>query len=162
VLARFGDTALYSPLPGGAFNGRKTNWSLSGAAVVKASEPWNVLNISSAHSLSIDPGGSATSPPFCLDSTFPSFRFFAHNADGGSDSTLDVQVLWTDAAGDSGSLPVETLNGGDYTSWTLTPSLALGSALAEGMTVTAQLQFSASPSSSPWNIDDVLLDPYAK
>jgi hypothetical protein len=58
-------------------------------------------------------------------------------------------------------MPVDTLNGSDYNAWGLTPSLALGSALADGQTVSAQLMFTASPGTS-WNIDDVLLDPYAK
>jgi hypothetical protein len=161
VLDRFGDDALYSPVPGGTFNGPRTQWSLSDASVVKNNEPWNVINAPRSRSLELNPGGSATSPSFCLDNGFPSFRFFAATADGGSDSSLSVQVLWADAEGDSGSLPIETLSGGDYPDWTLTPSLALGSALADGQTVSAQLVFTASPTSS-WNIDDVLLDPYAK
>lgn len=161
VLDRFGDDALYSPIPGGSFNTPRTSWSLSDASVVRDHEPWNVISAPRSRSLQLDGGGSATSPSFCLDNGFPSFRFFARNNDGGSDSSLSVQVLWTDAEGDSGSLPIDTLSAGDYADWTLTPSLALGSALADGQTVSAQLVFTASPTAS-WNIDDVLLDPYAK
>ncbi len=128
---------------------------------MKDHEPWNVLGIRRSRSLLLNPGGSATSPSFCLDTTFPSFRFFARNNDGASDSSLNVQVVWTDADGNTGSLPVDTLSAGDYSSWALTPSLKLGSELADGQTVSAQLVFTASPDSS-WNVDDVLLDPYAK
>jgi hypothetical protein len=72
-----------------------------------------------------------------------------------------VTVQWTDSQGNSGSIPVYALNAGNYLTWQLSPSLALGSAVADGTMVSAHLVFSA-PGNSSWDIDDVLLDPYAK
>jgi hypothetical protein len=54
-----------------------------------------------------------------------------------------------------------TLSAGDYSSWQPTPSLALGSLLPSGMTVSAQFVFTADQGSA-WNIDDVYVDPYAR
>jgi hypothetical protein len=58
-------------------------------------------------------------------------------------------------------IPAASLNSGDYSSWQATPSLPLGSVLAPGQTVTVQFVFAAG-SGSAWELDDVLLDPYAK
>jgi hypothetical protein len=60
-----------------------------------------------------------------------------------------------------GYTPLGTLNAGDYSSWQPTPSLALGSLLPPGMTVSAQFVFTADQGSA-WNIDDVYVDPYAR
>ncbi|MDQ6834756.1 MAG: hypothetical protein M3016_01065 [Actinomycetota bacterium] len=135
-------------------------WTLSNASVVSGNEPWNVNNSADSNSLSISPGGYAMSDSFCLDSTFPSYRFFAQSS-SASRGALVTGVRWTDSSGHSGMVPINFLRSGDYTSWQLTPSYALGSALANGNTVSAQLVFYATPGAS-WNIDDVLLDPYAK
>lgn len=161
LLRAFGDSANYSPLIGGNFDGPTPGWTLDNASVANDPEPFAIPGVPGRRSLLIGRGGSATSPAFCLDNGFPSFRFFADFVGGNHHGTLTVSEQWVDAEGNSGSTPIDTLNRTDYGSWTLTPSLPLGSALAEGQTVSAQLVFTASRHSS-WEIDDILLDPYAK
>jgi hypothetical protein len=88
-------------------------------------------------------------------------RVFAlSNGPGGN---LSVSALWTDAQGDTGVLPLTGLNSGQYTSWGLSNALNLPpTLLPPGVTLNVQVMFSASAPGSSWNIDDVLLDPYAK
>jgi hypothetical protein len=161
LLAALGDPGYYAPVSGGSFEGSTTGWSFRDASVVSGNEPWNVFGSTDSNSLSIAAGGSATSPPFCVDNTLPSFRFFANSADDARHSGLKVAVRWTLSNGASGQIRVKTLSASSYDSWQLTPTLPLGSVLSAGQTVSAQLVFTAGGRSS-WNIDDVLLDPYAK
>ncbi len=161
LLSGLGDSAYYAPLSGGTFERSTAGWSLSNASVVSGNEPWNVVSSTDSNSLSIGAGGSATSPTFCVDNTLPSFRFFANSAGTGWHADLTVSARWTLANGMSGQQRVTALDADDYASWQLTPPLPLGSVLSAGQTVTVQLVFSAG-SGGAWNIDDILLDPYAK
>jgi hypothetical protein len=161
LLTGLGDWAYYAPVSGGTFEGSTAGWSFTDASVVSGNEPWHVFGSSDSNSLGIEAGGSATSPPFCVDNTLPSFRFFANSADHGKHSGLDVAAHWTLSNGDSGQSDIKTLSAKSYNSWKLSPALPLGSALASGQTVSVQFVFTAGTGSA-WNIDDVLLDPYAK
>ena len=160
-LSSLGDYNFYAPLSGGTFEGSTAGWTFNNASVVSGNEPWNVVSSSDSNSLNIAAGGSATSPTFCVDSTFPSFRFFAQSLGGGYRSNLNVSAIWTLSSGMSGKTGITHLYSGAYTSWEPTPSFPLGSQLPVGQTATVQFVFSAGPGAA-WNIDDVLLDPYAK
>jgi hypothetical protein len=161
LLTSLGDSANYSPVQESTFEGAVADWSLNNAAVVSDNEPWTVISSTDSNALQIGAGGSATSPTFCVDSTLPSFRFFAQSLGSGYHSGLNVLAKFTLANGYSGTIPVTALNSGDYSSWQVSPSLPLGSVLQPGQTVTVQFVFAAG-SGSAWEIDDVLLDPYAK
>jgi hypothetical protein len=159
-LSSFGDYNFYAPLSGGTFEGSTAGWTFNNASVEPGNEPWNVVSSSDSNSLNISAGGSATSPTFCVDSTFPSFRFFAQSLGSGYHSNLNVSAIWTLSNGMSGQTGITRLSSG-YTSWEPTPSYPLGSRLPVGQTATVQFVFSAGWGGA-WNIDDVLLDPYAK
>lgn len=159
--AQFNDSADYIPLAGGTFEGDMTGWTLTGASVVSGNEPFYVNSTTDSHSLSISPGGSATSPAFCLSNALPTYRFFAHSAKAGWGATLNVYVRWTDASGAGGIVPAASLSGNAFTSWQPTAALPLGSVLGSGTSVTAQFEFVAGSGSS-WSIDDVYLDPYSR
>ena len=161
VLAPFGDTANYTLVSGGTFEGDMTGWSLNGASVAPGNEPWFVNSTTDSQSLSIAPGGTAVSPPFCLSNQFPSWRFFAQGATSAPGAVLNVNVEWTDKYGNSGQTPVTSLGAGNFATWALSQPLVLGSLLDNGRTVSARLVFNASPASA-WSVDDVYLDPYAR
>jgi len=161
LLGSLGDAGNYSPVHGGTFEGSVADWSLNNAAVVSGNEPWNVVGATDSSALNIAAGGSATSPTFCVDSILPSFRFFAQSLGSGYHSGLRVSARYSLSTGQSGQIPISSLYSGDYASWQMTPVLPLGSALNAGQTATVQLVFSAGWGGA-WNIDDVLLDPYAK
>jgi hypothetical protein len=158
LLSLVGDQSQYALVPEGSFENGAPDWSLNNASVVAGNEASNVVSAADSQSLSIA-DGSAVSPPFCLDSTFPSFRFFAASSSDNKGHMLAVSLQWTDAQGDTRTLPLVKLAPKSYDSWQLTPSLAIGPELLSGMTVSAELVFSSKGS---WNVDDVLLDPYAK
>jgi hypothetical protein len=161
LLSALGDSSNYAPLSGGTFEGSTQGWSLTDAAVVDGNEPWNVVDANDSQSLGLPSGGSAVSPSFCVDNRVPTFRFFALNTHGGRRAKLSVRVNWTDAQGNTGSTPAYYLHNRDYSAWELSPTFALETGLADGNTLSARLVFSVSRGSS-WQIDDVLLDPYAK
>jgi hypothetical protein len=157
LLTDFGDLNYYAPLDEGTFEGSTDDWTLNDATVVNDNEPWHVVSSTDSQSLSVASGGSATSPSVCIDSRFPSFRFFAESSSGGEKSRLYVSVQLTDAQGNTVSTNAYSLHARGYSSWALSPSFAFDAGSA---TVSAQIEFSTTHGS--WRIDDVLLDPYAK
>ena len=161
VFSQFGDNADYSLVPGGNFEGDMSGWTLSRTTVVAGNEPWYVGGAGDSRSLSIEPGGSAISPAFCVTDQYPSWRFFARVAGGLRRSYLAVAVQWADQDGDSGVTPVTTLRGGRFRSWRPTGSLGLGPVLDDSTTMIERLVFS-SGNASGWRIDDLYIDPYAK
>jgi hypothetical protein len=160
-LSALGDLAFYAPVAGGTFEDGGPGWSFNNASIVSGNEPWNVISSTDSNSLNIAAGGSAVSPTFCVDNTFPSFRFFAQALGSGYRSNLTVSARFTLSTGQSGQIPISSLSASNYGSWAPTSPLPLGSALNAGQTATVQFVFSAGWGSA-WNIDDVLLDPYAK
>jgi hypothetical protein len=157
LLSDFGDLNYYAPLDQGTFEGSTDAWTLNDATVINDNESWNVVSSADSQSLSLSSGGSATSPSFCIDSRYPSFRFFAENTSGGKKSRLYVRVQLTDAQGNTVSTNAYPVHGHGYSSWALSPSFEFN---AGSSTVSAQIEFSTTHGS--WRIDDVLLDPYAK
>ena len=77
-FAQFGDTNSYFLAPGGSFEGNQwqNGWNLNNAQITQGNETYHVNGAGDNQSLTINGGGSASSPDFCLDSTMPSFRFF--------------------------------------------------------------------------------------
>lgn len=161
VFAQFNDNANYSLVPGGSFSGSAPGWTLDNATLSSEAEPWNVSGSSTPGSLDIAPGGSAVSPTICVSSLFPSWRFFAKSADGASNSTLHVTAQWS-IYNYHGVASVTNLSGSSFGSWEPTNSLILGSVIPPGYSVSVRFVFTADPSGSDWNIDDVYVDPYAK
>jgi hypothetical protein len=161
VFAALGDTANYTPVSGGTFEGDMSGWTLNSASVAPGNEPWQVDGASDSNSLSIAPGGSAVSPTFCVSSKTPTWRFFAHSADASSSTVLHVYAQLTDKHGRTTQLPIATLSGG-YSSWAATPALVLGKVLPPGLNVNIQFVFIADSNGGAWSIDDVFVDPYAK
>ena len=161
VFAALGDTANYTPVIGGTFEGDMSGWTLNSASVAPGNEPWQVDGASDSNSLSIAPGGSATSPTFCVSSKTPSWRFFAHAANTSPGTVLRVYVQ-TAVSGRVIKLPVAQYTGSNYSSWSATPSMVLGKVLPPNFNVNVQFVFAASSNGGAWSIDDVFVDPYAK
>jgi hypothetical protein len=162
LFAALGDTANYTPVSGGTFEGAMTGWTLNNAAVAPGNERWHVDGSSDHQSLSIASGGSAISPTFCVSNLTPSWRFFANAANGSSSSVLHVAVQVSTPGGHVMTFPLTNLSGDDYDSWAATPSLILGRVLPPGLSVNVRFVFTADSHGSAWSIDDVFVDPYAK
>jgi len=153
---RWGDANSYELVPGGDFEGSLAGWTLSGGAQrVPGSEPYGVTGSVGSYSLKLPAGASAESPGTCVNISYPSFRFFAHN-----DSLLSVvavEVVYRTQLGEV-ALPLgaAALSG----RWQPTLPMLTGSVaggLLSGGTAEVSLRFTAVGGSS--EIDDVFIDP---
>ncbi len=159
-FSQWGDTNSYYLAPGGSFEGTtgQVGWTLSGASLTAGNEPFHVGGSGDGQSLTIDGGGSATSPYFCVDNTMTSLRFFAQQVTSGGD--LQVQALVQTPNGPQ-AVSLADLADGSMPSWA--PTQPIGgntSGLADGQTVQVALQFSVPASSAAWQIDDLYVDPW--
>lgn len=158
-FAAFGDNSNYVLAPGGDFESGMSGWSLTGARVVAGNETFLATG---SRSLAIGVGGQAASPPVCVGSEYPTFRFFARRLSGGPQSNLTASLRWIDLLGiavesPAGSLPATS-------SWTPSPAMRLGNSLPlwlGGSTLYVQLVFRSTGGGS-WAIDDAYIDPYSR
>jgi len=154
ALFAFGDARSYFTAPGGDFESDAHGWNLTGGAMPSAGSGPLRSGVA-ARSLRLPAGATATSPVFCVDLHYPTFRFFA--AKGRSE--LSVDVIYP-ALGTKQPKAV-TVKGGS-TRWTLTKDVSLR---PDAVTKTAgwryvQLRFAAdSRAKGAWLVDDVLIDP---
>lgn len=155
-FSALGDTSSYFLVPGGSFEASGTSWSLDSAQLT-AGGP----TAADSESVTINSGGSATSPAFCLDATMPAIRFYVKEAQVGSDLNVSLVVPVQDDAGWSPQivLPVGTVQDGSAMSWTA-PALPLLTRFLGYGSVDAQLRFSVPTSTGRWQLDDVYVDPY--
>jgi hypothetical protein len=162
VFKSFGDLANYAPVQNGAFEGSTSGWSLTGSAMAAGNESFYVHGAGDTRSLSINPNGVAVSPPVCVGIATPSFRFVARRT-SGSWAQMNVNLLWTDAAGVAHTTTAGSVGGS--TGWALAPVMNLGSTLPlwqSGDTLTVRIQFLPAQYGGAWSIDDVYIDPYSR
>jgi hypothetical protein len=159
-FSQWGDSNDYFLVPGGSFEGTsdQVGWTLSNASLTTGNEPFNVNDPGDQQSLTINGGGSATSPFFCVDDTMSSLRFFAQQAGGGTN--LRVKALVQNADGSVTAVPVADLADGSMPAWAPTDPLGGSGHLPAGTSVMVALRFRAPVSSGSWQIDDIYVDPY--
>jgi hypothetical protein len=159
-FSQWGDSNDYFPVPGGSFEGTsdQVGWTLSNASLTTGNEPFNVNDAGDQQSLTINGGGSATSPFFCVDDTMSSMRFFAQQAGAGTD--LRVKALIQNADGSVTAVPIADLPDGSMPDWAPTDSLGGSGHLPAGSSVMVALRFRAPVSNGSWQIDDIYVDPY--
>jgi hypothetical protein len=157
------DFASYVLAPNGGLESGADGWSLDGdAAVVAENESFDVHGPLDTKSLSLPSGSAATTSSMCVDAWSPDLRFFARNS-GSLLSTLKVEVLYTDALGQSRALPVAVLVAGSRWQPTL-PIAFLANLTAPPLvtdgTTSVAFRFTPLGSRSGWKIDDVYVDPF--
>jgi hypothetical protein len=157
-FAQWGDTASYTLVGDGAFEGGAVGWSLAGGAkVVSGNEPFYVHGAGDTRSLRLPTGSSALSPPVCMVLGRPKARLFAV-APAGSGS-MRVDVMSRNLLG-----ILSVIDGGVVTAgsqWQPTQPLSLlGSNLSSALWATwVQLRFRPIGDTS-LAIDDVYVDPW--
>jgi hypothetical protein len=162
AFSQFGDSASYVLAPGGSFESGTPGWTLNGAAIQSGNESFGVGASSDSHSLSISPNGDVISAPICVSIATPTFRFFAERT-SGSWAQMNVNVLWTDAAGVSHSTTAGSVQ--PPTDWAPTSALNLGSTLPlwqPGSTLSVRLEFDPNQWGGGVAIDDLYIDPYSR
>jgi len=174
-FAAWGDSASYTLIPGGDFEGTLEGWQASKKAKIVTDRVDNLGTGTDAAALALPAKSSVTSPPVCVTTDYPFMRFFARSTDGASGSRLTVEVLY-----DNGG-PVTTVKVADLpassTSWILTPRLRTGVYLATlgatigAVTTTGELTSSGdlvgagdmrvrlTANGGSWEIDDMYVDP---
>jgi hypothetical protein len=159
-FSQWGDSNDYFLVPGGSFEGTsdQVGWTLSNASLTTGNEPFNVNDPGDQQSLTINGGGSATSPFFCVDDTMSSLRFFAQQAGAGTD--LRVKALVQNADGSVTAVPVADLADGSMPAWAPTDPLGGSGHVPAGTSVMVALRFRAPVSNGSWQIDDIYVDPY--
>jgi len=156
-FAQFGDNDSYFAFANNGFENGATGWQVSKAGVAAGNEPWFVSGPGSS-SLSIGPGGSASSPRVCAALNAPHWRMFAHS--NGANGDLRAQVVFYGLLGNVlGVLNFTSFSTAGYTTWE--PSSFVPSTLALPLlTWSAQLRLTSSATSGTWQIDDVYVDPW--
>lgn len=157
-FAQWGDSASYTLVGDGAFEGGAAGWSLAGGArVVAGNEPFYVHAAGDSRSLLLPGGSSATSPPVCMVLGRPKMRLFAV-APGGTGS-LRVDVLSRNLLGILSVVDGGVVSAGSR--WQPTPALSLlGSNLGSALWATwVQIRFRPVDGASV-AIDDVYVDPW--
>jgi hypothetical protein len=152
----------YTLAPNGGLESGSEGWSLSGdAVVVSGNETYQVGGANDGHSLLLPPSSSATTTPMCVTVLDPTLRLFVVNM-GSLRSDLKVEVLYTDAFGNSRAAMVALLSG--RRSWTATVPLPFRAQFTNPPLVTdgtTSVAFRFTPvGTGSWRIDDVFVDPF--
>lgn len=154
------DPAHYTLAPNGGFEQGSSKWSLTGdASVGSGNESYYVRDSDDSKSLGLPAGSSATSDTVCVGIEHPTLRLFARNT-GSELSTLRVDVLFEDAAGNVNSAPIGMLTAGE--SWQPTAVMPLVVnllPLLPGESTPVAFEFTPQGDGGDWRIDDVYVDP---
>jgi hypothetical protein len=144
------DFANYELVPGGDFE--NSAWTMTGGATLVApSEPYAATGTLGSSSLFLPSAASAQSPPTCVDTTYPSIRFFI-----GGTGSVAVSVRYGTSV-----IPAGVVSGGG--DWTPTPVMLTNStALAAPSGGTTQVSVTFTGLSGNAWVDDVFIDPWSR
>jgi hypothetical protein len=154
ALAAYGDWRSYFLAPGGDFETSARGWTLTGGATTSTGSGPLRLG-AAANSLRLPAGATATSPIFCVDVSYPTFRFFSTKGN----APLSVDVIYP-ALGTK-KAKATTIKGG-ATSWTLAKDVDLRPTLVTkdtGWRLVQLRYIAATGATGDWLVDDVLVDP---
>jgi hypothetical protein len=159
-LSPFGDKRDYFLAPGGDFEGSTAGWELDGGArVVAGNEPFSVLGAGGS-SLQLPAGSSATSPVFCVDLNYPTFRFLAVQQQLAADAGLQVDVIYPEIA--KGNVHMAATYKPEK-AWKLMNDVKLdpqrAGKKAGWRRVALRFRVPATKKGGVWNVDNILVDP---
>ncbi len=154
AFSQFGDPSWYTLAPGGDFSTGGAGWSLGGATVD------NSQGGPAPHALTIPPGQSVTSAPFCVSSQTPTFRFYARQHGPAWWYGMLVNVIWTSPWGQQEDVTTGWAGAGNQ--WTPTGIFNLAALLPtwNGASYMVQIQFVNE--GGPVQIADLYVDPYTR
>jgi hypothetical protein len=153
AFAALNDLNDYFLAPGGDFEPGTASWKLSEDV---AYVPGGVDLFDGVRALDIGTGDRATSPRFCVDSTYTHLRFHLLSPSGTGSMRVEAVV------GRDNVTELATVSGQQYQSWEVTPFIPL--ALPLGLTAgerfdDVKLRFTAT---GDMQLDVVAVDPYRK
>lgn len=155
------DPANYVLAPGGTAESAD-GWTFSGdAAIVDGNESFQVTSADDARSVSLPAGSSATTGVMCVGLEHPTLRHFVKRNGGGLLASLQVEVLFEDAAGNVRDLTIGSVGGSGQ--WQPTAPMVVTASLLPllpGSHTPVAFRFTARGGS--FQIDDVYVDPYVR
>lgn len=173
-FAALGDTAAYTRVPGGAFEGALDGWVLTGAVKTIRDRVDNLGAGGDQRALKLPADASATTPLMCVTTDYPYFRFFARATSSANTSRLRAEVIY-EATTPATVIPVGTLYGSKMTSWQATPQLRTGVILAtiamnvaktqqilsgdEPVVGAGPMRIRLTATGGAWEVDDLFVDP---
>lgn len=153
VFAAWQDEGYYQLAPEGGAEEGGTGWTLEGGAeIVEGNESYYLNSSEDSAALSIPYGGTAISPPVCVDEDTPVFRLMALNS-GDQHSILKVSVTYIAEDRTRQS----NVRIGDE--WEPTKALKLDTNKGERA---ARISFTPKDEKGDWLIDDLYVDPWAR
>jgi len=156
-FAQWNDTNDYFGFTNNGFEAGAYGWNLSGSSIVSGNEPFDV-NGQGDNSLSIGPGGTASSPRVCAALFAPHWRMFAKSND--ANGSLRAQIVFYGLLGNvTGILNFTSFGPSDYGTWAPSSDIPSGLALPLA-TFSAQLRLTNTGTSGTWQVDDVFVDPW--
>jgi hypothetical protein len=158
VFAPWGDGRSYSLTPDRGFENGAAGWTLEdGAAVAEGNERFQVGGAADHLSLALPEGSSATTPAFCISKREDTFRLFART-NGGDDARMKVEVVYTNAMGQTASVRIDKLQANRR--WDATDRLGIDLPQAAGRQFTANVSLRFTPMrGGDWQVDDLYIDP---
>lgn len=157
---RWLDPITYTLAPDGGFEAGARGWQLRGGAEVMDGNESFRLSGPGDSSLYLPSGSSATSPAMCVETLDVFARYVAKNKGLIALSSLKVDAIVKDSAGNTFTLPAGVNTGGS--SWAPSlPSVALLNLLGllnDGR-VTVSFRFQPVGLGARWQIDDLYVDP---
>jgi hypothetical protein len=163
-LTAFKDGRDYFVAPAGDFEDPALpGWQLEGGAgLADGGSTHAVTGGAQSFSLSLPPGGSATSPEMCVDLNYPTFRFFATQLEQDTDAELAVDVIYP-ALAKNNVRQAKRYRLKSKDGWQLTNDIKLEPqrlGKASGWRKIA-IRFRVKPGNKPatYRIDDILIDP---
>jgi hypothetical protein len=161
TFSQWNDPSYYVPAPNGGLESGSKGWTLSGSSVVSSNESFFLGGSRDTNSVSIPGGSSATSPTFCVEQGFPTFRFTVRTT-GTQVATLKVEAIYTDSTHNNTVKTVGYVPAGYWWSPSQKMSLAIGTASSGGISdAQVQLRFT-SVSGGKFQVDDLYIDPWCR
>ena len=162
VFLPWADPASYKLAPGGDFEKKNSHWTLVAASRDNSqNEPFHVGGASDRSSLSIANGGLALSPAMCVGLGEPTARMFFKQTGGLPGATLQVDVLFDDAAGNTRAQTIGLL--GVAQQWRLSPQLlTMANLLPTIGAASTAIAFRFTAIGGSFQVDDLYVDPWHK
>jgi hypothetical protein len=159
-FAPWSDNATYMLAPDGGLEQGGSTWTLArGAEVGEGNESFQVGGRADHKSLALPAGSSATTAPMCIGVEHKSMRFFVKRTAASPQTSIDVEVLYSNRAGKQSSKRIGRIRAGR--TWAPSPIVPLvvnELAAARGNAMQVSLRF--TPDGGDFSIDDVYVDPW--
>jgi hypothetical protein len=158
---RWLDPISYVLAPNGGFESGSAGWRLGGGAKVVSGNESFALSGAGSHSLYLPSGSTATSAPMCAETLDVFARYVARNRGIALLSSLKVDAIVRDSAGNRFVLPAGVNTGGSRWAPSLPAAALLNvlGALNDG-SVTVSFRFTPIGLDAKWQIDDLYVDPF--